>query len=279
MKENSLKRKIIGIVEMLIGLCLFSIAFNFFLLPNNLVFGGVSGLSIVFSKQFDPSLFVLIISIFLLFVSFIFLGKETTARSIVGSLLLPLFIKLGEIPTLYIDIGEVDLLVAAIYGGVLTGLGLGLVYKNGFTTGGTDIVNQLVNKYVGFSIGKSMFICDGLIVISGVFAFGIVRCMYAGIVLFIISKLSDRVMLGISRSKAFYIVTNYPNEVKRFIVDELKHGVTEFNAKGGYDKETQKVLFSVVPTQDYYNFKNGIKRIDKEAFFVAVDAFESGGGS
>ena len=90
-----------------------------------------------------------------------------------------------------------------------------------------------------------------------------------------ISKLSDKMILGISNSKAFYIITDYPEEVRKFILKELGHGVTEFNAKGGFKKETQKVLFSVIPTREYYMFKEGLRKIDKSAFFVTVDAFES----
>jgi len=278
-KKKNYKKIFVRYFEFIFGLILFSIGFNYFLLPNNLVFGGASGLAIVFDHLWgvDPSLFVLIFSLSLLFVSLFLLGKEVTARSVIGSLLLPLFMKLTEILTLYFPIGETELLIAALYGGVFTGIGLGLVYKTGFTTGGTDIINQIVNKYAGFSIGKSIFICDGLIVISGAFVFGIVRAMYAGIVLFLISKLSDKMILGISNSKAFYIITDYPEEVRKFILKELGHGVTEFNAKGGFKKESQKVLFSVIPTREYYLFKEGLKVIDKDAFFVTVDAFESSG--
>ena len=278
-KKNNLKKQIIRYSEFILGLLLFSVGFNYFLFPNNLVFGGASGLSIVFNNLCgtDPSLFVLVVSIILLFISLVLLGKEVTARSVIGSLMLPLFMKLTELFTIYFPIGEVDLLIAALYGGVFTGIGLGLVYKTGFTTGGTDIINQIINKYVGFSIGKSIFICDGLIVLSGVFVFGIVRAMYAGIVLFLISKLSDKMILGISNSKAFYIITDYPEEVRKFILKELGHGVTEFNAKGGFKKESQKVLFSVIPTREYYMFKEGLRKIDKSAFFVTVDAFESMG--
>ena len=280
MKEKKNKDIIIMIVEFVLGLTLFSLAFNLFLLPNDLVFGGVSGLSIVFSSKFgiDPSIFVLVVNIFLLLISFIFLGKEKTAKGIIGSLLLPLFMKLTEIITLYVDLSDIDILVAALYGGVLAGIGIGLVYKTGFNTGGTDIINLIINKYVGFSIGKSMFVSDGIIVLSGIFVFGLVKSMYAGIVLFLLSKLSDRVILGIGKSKAFYIITDEPEKVRDFIVKKLGHGITEINAKGGFKKETQKVLFTVIPTQEYYQIKNELNRIDKSAFFVVVDAFESKGG-
>ena len=276
MKVN---KNLVRYSQFLLGLVLFSVGFNYFLLPNNLVFGGLSGLSIVFDRLWgiDPALFVLIGSLILLVFSYFLLGKEVTARSVVGSLLLPLFMKFIGILSFYYPIGETELLIAALYGGVFTGIGLGLVYKTGFTTGGTDIVNQIVNKYIGFSIGKSIFICDGIIVLSGVFVFGIVKAMYAGIVLFLISKLSDRMILGISNSKSFYIITDHPDEVRKFILKELGHGVTEFSAKGGFKKETQKVLFSVIPTREYYLFKEGLKAIDKDAFFVTLDAYESMG--
>lgn len=280
MKEKKIKKRIISFLEFVLGLTIFSLAFNLFLLPNNLVFGGVSGLSIVFNSKFgiDPAMFTLMINVGLLFVSFAFLGKEMTARGIIGSLLLPFFMKLTEIVTIYVNFEGIDLLVAALYGGVLAGIGIGLVYKTGFNTGGTDIVNLIINKYVGFSIGKSMFVSDGLIVLSGVFVFGLVNSMYAGIVLFLLSKLSDRVILGIGRSKAFYIITDEPDKVKEYIVNKLGHGITELNAKGGFKKETQKLLFTVIPTQEYYLIKSELNKIDKSAFFVVVDAFESRGG-
>ena len=155
---------------------------------------------------------------------------------------------------------------------------MGLVYKTGFTTGGTDIINQIINKYVGFSIGKSMFVSDGFIVASGLFVNGIESTMYAGIVLFLIGKLSDRVILGISKSKAFYIITSEPDKIREFVVKKLGHGITELSAKGGFKKESQKMLMTVVPTQDYYSLKAGLYDIDKDVFFVAVDAYESKGG-
>lgn len=280
MKEKKIKNKIISYLEFILGLTLFSLAFNLFLLPNNLVFGGVSGLSIIFNSLYniDPSMFVLVVNIALLFISFACLGKEMTARGIIGSLLLPFFIKITEILTIYVNFEGIDLLVAALYGGVLAGIGVGLIYKTGFNTGGTDIINLIINKYVGFSIGRSMFVSDGIIVLFGVFVYGIVNSMYAGIVLFLLSKLSDRVILGIGRAKAFYIITDYPNEVKEFIVNKLGHGITEMNAKGGFKRESQKLLFTVIPTQEYYLIKQELHKIDKSAFFVVVDAFESRGG-
>lgn len=275
-KKHLLRRYL----QLLIGLLIASIAFNLFLLPNNIVFGGVSGISIIIKQIFglDPSIFIMISSALLLVVSYIFLGKETTSASIVGSILFPVFVKLTEGITGIISLGETEMLLAAIFGGVLYGLGAGLVFKAGFTTGGTDIVNQILSKYLHISIGNAMLIDDGLIVLSGVFVFGINKLMYALITVYIIGMLTDKVLLGISDSKAFYIVTEEDEKVREYVLNYLNHGVTIFNARGGFTKEKQKVLMTVVPTKEYFKLKEGIHEIDKSAFFVVMDAYEVFGG-
>ena len=275
-KKHFLRRYI----QLLIGLFIASIAFNLFLLPNNIVFGGVSGISIIIKQIFglDPSIFIMIASALLLVVSYIFLGKETTSASVIGSILFPVFVELTEGISGIISLGETEMLLSAIFGGVLYGLGAGLVFKAGFTTGGTDIINQILSKYLHISIGNAMLIDDGLIVLSGVFVFGINKLMYALITVYIIGMLTDKVLLGISDSKAFYIVTEEDEKVRDYVLNYLNHGVTIFNARGGFTKEKQKVLMTVVPTKEYFKLKEGIHEIDKSAFFVVMDAYEVFGG-
>ena len=135
-----------------------------------------------------------------------------------------------------------------------------------------------MNKYAKVSIGTSMLIIDGLIVLSGGFVFGWTKFMYAIIVLYIISILTDKVLLGISSSKAFYIVTSKQEEISDYVINELGHSVTIFDAKGGYSKTKNPVLFTVIPTKEYYKLKVGINEIDKNAFFTVVDAYEVLGG-
>lgn len=274
------KKNMIRMLYFLSGLFIFSFAFSFFLSPNNLVFGGVSGLSIIFKElfNFDTSLFVLVVSLLLLILSFAILGKEKTMGTIVGSLLLPVFLKITEIMTEYIVFDEMEMIISAIFGGFLAGVGLGLVYKAGFTTGGTDILNQIFHKIFKMSIGKAMFIIDIIIVASSIFVFGFNTFMYAVIVLYLMTVMTDRVILGIGQSKAFYIVTDKTVEVKKFVLNKLGHGVTIFDAVGGFSKEDQKVLFCVVPTREYFILKEGINKIDNDAFFIVCDAYEVIGG-
>ena len=161
---------------------------------------------------------------------------------------------------------------------MLYGFGAGLVFKAGFTTGGTDIVNQIISKYFKTSLGKSMLFSDGLIVLCSGLFFGINSMLYSIIILYIISLMSDRVVLGTSDNKIFYIVTKKDEEVKEFILKYLNHGVTIFKGKGGYSKNNENVLMAVLPTKDYYRLKEGINEIDKDAFFIVTDSYEVFGG-
>lgn len=274
--KSSVKRHL----QLLIGCLLIATSYNLFLVPNNIVAGGVAGFAIIINHLFniDNSLVILIGSIFLLILSYFLLGKEKTKATILGSLLFPVCVNLTKNIGNIIDIDTNQLLLISVFGGVVYGFGAGLIYKAGFTTGGTDIINQILSKYLKISMGNSMLYCDGTIVLLTAFVFGPTQFMYSIIILYVISYMSDRVILGVSDSKAFYIVTEEEEKIKEYILKYLNHGVTVFNAKGGYAKENQKVLMCVLPTKDYYKLKEGIHEIDPHSFFVVTDAYEVFGG-
>lgn len=280
LEEIREKSKYKRLVRFIIGCFLVAIAYNLFLAPNDIVAGGVGGIAIILNElfKFDYSTVILIGNIILLIVSYIFLGKEKTRGSILGSLVFPICVKLTSDIGTYIDIDNSQLLLSAVFGGVLYGFGAGMIFKAGYTGGGTDILSQLINKYLKLSIGKSILCTDGTIVVLSSLVFGTNKLLYAIITLYIISLISDRVILGISDSKAFYIVTDEEQAIKEYILKYLNHGVTVFNAKGGFAKEKQTVLMCVLPTKDYYRLKEGISEIDPDAFFVVTDAYEVFGG-
>ncbi|MEG0995229.1 MAG: YitT family protein, partial [Bacilli bacterium] len=227
---------------------------------------------------FEPATFIFISSSVLLIISFFALGKEKTAMSILGTLLFPLFVKLTADINMYLDIDTSNLLLTAIFGGVLYGFGAGLVFKAGFTTGGTDILNQIASKYLKISMGKAMLMTDGLIVLSGGFVFGFTKFMYALIILYLIGVITDKVLLGISESKAFYITTSKDEEVRDYIINVLGHSVTIFNVKGGYSNDKKTMLLAVIPTKEYFVLREGLREIDADAFFVVTDSYEVIGG-
>lgn len=283
-EENILKKiyttdKIKRYSQFLLGMLVVAFAYNVFILPSSVVYG-VGGLGVMFKHLFswNPSVVILIGSILLLLLSFITLGFEKTKNSIIGSLLSPVFIYLTESIGNHVNLTGADPILIVIFGAVITGFGLGLIFKSGFTTGGTDILNQIVSKYFKMSLGNSMFFTDGVIILSSVFVFGWTKLMYSIISLYIISVMTDKVILGISQSKAFYIITEHETDVKRYITNTLKHGITVLDGRGGYTGNNQKVIMCIIPTKEYFMVKEGIKQIDKDAFFIVTDAYEVSGG-
>ena len=275
-KKSLVKRTI----EFIIGCFLIALAYNIFVVPNNLVPGNVGGLAVIFNRLFNisNSIVILILNIFLLILSYILLGKEKTKATILGSLLLPVFVSLTENINIWLQIDTSQVLLSSIFGGIIYGFGAGMVFKAGFTTGGTDIINQIICKYGKTSMGKSMLMSDVLIVLSSGVVFGINNMMYSILMLYIISLMADRVVLGVSESKMFMIVTDKEEEVRKFILKELGQKITVFNAHGGYKKKLENVIMTVLPTKDYYLLKEGIKTIDENAFYIITDSYEVFGG-
>ena len=266
--------------QFVLGCLIVSLSYNIFIAPNNIVPGGVGGIAIILNSLFniDYSIVITILNGVLLILSLLLLGREKTRATVLGSILFPLFISLTEHINVWLQIDTSNLLLSTICGGLMFGFGAGLIFKAGFTTGGTDITNQIISKYLKLSIGKSMLICDGAIVIASAIFFGINHMMYSILMLYIISLISDRVILGISDSKAFFIVTDKDEEVRKYILKVLGHGVTIFDAKGGRHRENETVLMVVIPTKDYYKLKEDINEIDKEAFYIITDTYEVFGG-
>lgn len=268
------------LLEFITGCLIVAIAYNVFVAPNKLVPKGVGGIAVILNSLFgvSNSAVIFILNGLLLIASLIFLGQEKTKATIFGSIIFPVFVKLTEDINVWLQIDSSQILLSAVFGGIIYGLGTGLIFKAGFTTGGTDIVNQIVSKYGKITIGKSMLVSDRLIVLSSGIFLGINNMLYSIISLYITSLISDRVVLGISDSKTFLIITDKEDEVKDFIIEKMKHGVTVFNAKGGYHRETENVLMTVLPTKEYYRLKEGIRKIDKYAFYIITDTYEVFGG-
>ena len=266
---------------MLCGLFISSFAFNLFFAPNNIVVGGISGLSLIIKEYFHikPSLFISIASVFLIIISFIFIGKEKTLNTLIVVIIYPIFIEATSKITNHIDLETSSLLLTIIFGGALDGLASGLILKEGFSAGGTQIITQIMYKYLHMSLGKSSLIVNSLIIITAIFTFGITKSMYAVIALYISSTITDRVILGVSNNKSFYIITDKEEEVCEFIIQKLHHTVTIINAKGGYSNKNKKLLLCIIPTKEYFLVKEVVLEIDKNAFFLITDSYEAVGGA
>ena len=274
------KDLLVRFAEFIVGVFLVSISYNVFLLPSNTVYG-VGGIGIILKKLFNivPAITIFISSMILLVLSLFTLGKKKTLRTVAGSILYPIFIAATSYYVNYFDLGKLEPVVIVIIGAVTHGIGLGLIFKAGYTTGGTDILNDIVAKFGKVSIGKAMLLTDGLIILISLFVFNFPTFIYSIISLYIISVMTDKVILGISQSKTFYIITDNETSVKKYIMNNLNHGVTVLQGRGGYTGDNQKVIMCTLPTREYFILKEGLKEIDPEAFFLVTDAYEVSGGA
>lgn len=275
LKEIHESKKVRRTFMFIIGILLLSASFNLFIKPSHLIFG-VSGLSIIAEKLFaiDSSLVILIGNILLLIACYIFLGKEKAKVSIIGSLLYPLCIKMTEFLPQYIDLSGTEPIVIALCGATISGLGTGIVFKNNYNSGGTDILKQIFAKYGKMPYSKANIYSEGLIMFLGGIVFGWQAFIYSLITLVTSGKISDKVIMGISEYKTLQIVTSKENEIKEFITKNLNHGITEIDAKGGYTNEKKKILLCAIPTREYFLTTEGIKKLDPEAFVIAIDTYE-----
>ena len=268
------------VLEFLIGCFTVSLAYNIFIAPNNLVPGGVGGIAVILDNLFgiSNSTVIIIANTFLLIASLILLDKDKTRASLLGTMMFPIFVKLTENVNVWLQVDTSHLLLSALFGGILYGLGAGIVFRAGFTMGGTDIINQILSKYLKQSIGTSMLMSDGLIVLSSAVFFGMNSMLYSIIILYCISLMADRVILGISDSKAFFIITDKEDEVREYVLKTLGHGVTVFKGQGGYKRHNENLLMAVIPTREYYRLTEGIRMIDKDAFYIITDTYQVFGG-
>lgn len=272
--------KIRSFLIIIIGTMISAVAFNIFFSPYYIVSGGLSGIAVLLNYlfNFDEALVIFILSVILFIVGFLFLNKEEMLKSFLGSILFPLFIYLSNLILVKLNLQIDNRLLASIIGGVMFGFGLGIIYKEGYTTGGVDILTKIFNKYFHISFGVLTFLIDLVITFMGCIVFGLETFIYSGISIYVYSVMIDKVILGLSGNKSFYIITDKPNKVKKFIMEDLKHGVTILKGKGAYTGEERYILFVVIPTRDYYKLKDGLRNIDSKAFFVVSNSYEVGGG-
>lgn len=257
---------------LVIGLLIYATAYNVFFVPNNLVFGGSSGIAILLKHLINPSITIAIISIVSILFTYLFLGKNETINCLVGALLFPLFVTLTS--NVSLPVPKDDMMLVAICGATLIGLGNGIIGRTGLGTGGIDSLVKIIEKKFKISSGNAFMITNGIILLFGGYEFGYRILLYAIIILYIISIVQDKVVLSISMNKTFFIVTSEVPKVKEYIMNNLSRGVTVLDAKGGFTNMKEEVIMAVIPTMEYFKAKEGILEIDPNAFFTITDSYQ-----
>ena len=276
------KRAIIDGVSLVLGVFLYALCFNMFLIPNDLVVSGFSGVAIVAQRLFgwSASAFIYITNGILLIVSLIFLGWKMTKRNIVGSVMYPVMITASEPIAKFLNsyiMGD-DFYLILLFAIIMYGVSSGLIYRTGFSTGGSDIIMQILNKYLKISESKSMIVANSLIILASMLVFGFTKGVYSFIILICSTYFIDKLMFGLSDSKVFYIYTKKVRKIKKIILNDFQTGFTSIPSRGGYSKRRGFMIMCVVPNRDYYFFKQKILEIDPQAFIIINSCYEVNGG-
>lgn len=281
MSKEDIKTLVTG-VTFVFGIFLLAMCYHLFLLPNEFITGGTNGLAIIFNKLFniDPTVFLYMSRIVLLIISFICLGYKKTLPTVLGSLLYPIMVTITEPIALallkYINTSQV--LISVVITGFLYGASSALIYKSGFTTGGGDVIMELIKKYAKVSTSVANFSYSFIILLMGAFVFGFESFIYSIIILLISNHFIDKITLGVSLSKVFFIYTNKLSEVKKVITEEYDSGVTILQSKQEFLHKKGEILMVAVSNLDCYRLRNRILELDPDAFFVINDCYEVNGG-
>ena len=262
MISESDKETIFEGLSFVFGVFLYALCFNTFLIPNDLVVSGFSGVAIVTQKLFgwNNQIFIYVTNFVLLGLSFIFLNWKTTKKNIVGSIMFPLMITITTPVANFLNdklIGD-DFIIILLFSIILYGVSSGLIYRSGFSTGGSDIIMQIINKYIHVSESKAMIFANSLIIIIGMLTFGFNKGVYSFIILITSTYFIDKIMFGISDSKVFYIYTKRVRKIKKLILEDFKTGLTIIPSRGGYSLKRGHMIMCVLSNHDYYRFKEAI---------------------
>lgn len=273
MKKKT-QRFIIDYLGITVGSFLTAIGLIVFLIPNKIAAGGVSGIVTVIYHIFglQPGLMMFVINIPLFIIGIKVLGKRIGFRTLYGIIVLSLSI---DLLNPYVPILTHDPLLASLYGGGILGLGLGIVFKSRGTTGGTDLMAALLNRFFPvFSIGQGLLLIDALVVALAGIIFNAEVALYAVISLIVSTKVIDLVQEGFNLAKATLIISNKSDQIKDDILDKMKRGVTTLQGKGGYTGQNKNVLLVIVSRAEVSRLKNLVLLIDPHAFVIITEVHE-----
>jgi uncharacterized membrane-anchored protein YitT (DUF2179 family) len=260
-----------------IGVVILAIAIKFFLVPNKIAAGGVTGISIIINylvPSISVGLIMLILNIILFIVAFIVIGGKFGAKTIYASLSLSGLISiLDKIISPDVAITH-DLLLASIFGTFLTGIGMGLVFNQNASTGGTDILAKILNKFVHLDIGKSLLAVDFIIALAAGVAFSPELGMYGLLAVILNGFMIDMVIEGMNSCKKVIVMSSKNDVISQYVIEDLDRGCTIFEGKGAYSGNNINVLYTVLDRKQFVKLRNYIKEIDRNAFITVSEAHE-----
>ncbi|WP_373687656.1 YitT family protein [Virgibacillus proomii] len=269
---QKMNKSVISYTQIIFGATLVGLSYNIFILPAKLAAGGISGVSTILFELYDlsPAYVQFIINIPIFFIGWLALGKDFSWKTLVGTFWVPFIIWLSS----DIPFAITNPLLGAVYGGIVLGVGLGVVYKGNGSTGGTAAIAQIVKKFTGLSSGYSQFIVDGLVVISSIIVFNIELTLFALMCIYITSKTIDIVQLQTAATKLIMIITENEERIQSLIQNELDRGLTKVRSVGGYSDQDKTMILCVAEKQEAVHLKKILQQEETESFVIFLNASE-----
>jgi len=271
-----LKIRVKNIVFILIGAAIFSFGLVHFNMQHNLGEGGFTGITLLlfFLWDIDPAISNIVLNIPVFFIGWKILGRNTFVYTLVGTLSVSLFLWIFQIYQIQIGL-EDDMTLVALFAGVFIGIGLGIIFRFGGTTGGVDIIARIINKFTSWSIGKAMFVFDFLVIITSILTFlELSEGMYTLLAVFVGARVIDFIQEGAYAAKGAFIISNQSEEIAEQIMEKMERGVTILNGHGSFSKEKRNVLYCVVARNEIVRMKNIINQTDPSAFVSMTTVHE-----
>lgn len=264
-----MKKTAFEIMMIIIGSFLFALSINLFVIPNELGEGGVTGTTVILYYLFgwSPSVVSLLLNGLLILVGYKFLNKTTTLYTIICTLCISIALDLTEGWMIQSN----EIILNSIYGGVLTGIGLGLIFRAGGTSAGTAILAKITHKYFRWSISYGLLFFDVIVVLASWFIIGTEGVMLTILMLYIATKVMDYMIEGLSSKRAITIVSQSFEEIAMKVNEDMNRGVTVLRGYGYYTKHNKDILYIIISKQEITRLRKIIKEIDPKAFISVQD--------
>ena len=269
-----MKNKLIDILGIMVGNFLLAVSVAYFVLPYDILSGGVAGISVITKEVWgwSPTLVIDILVIGLFVVGAFVLGKDFAIKTALSSFIYPFFLEiLVRFP---IEL-NIDVLMSSLFGGLIAGIGVGIAFRHNASTGGTDIIALTANKYFDIPVSTAVMITDGIITVRGLITYGLQDVLMGIIYIYVSSVAINKVMVPkTNEAVALYIITEKKKEICEYIHTDLFRGSTILQGQGGFTAQERDVILTVVSKNQYHSLSSFIEKTDPYAFVIVSDAKE-----
>ncbi|GGC84465.1 membrane protein [Thalassobacillus devorans] len=255
------------LILLIIGSFIFAIGINYFAIPNKLSEGGIIGITIVTYYLFgwSPGITNFVLNTSLVAIGYKYFTKRMTLLTIISIIFTSVFL---HITTGWGDQLNGDTLLAALFAGLAVGMGIGLIFKAGGTSGGTTILARLLNQWLGWSVGSAMLIIDIAVIVGSSFVIGKEKAMYTLIAVYVGAKVIDAIVEGTEERSAVMIISDKSEEILQVVMDKMSRGVTVLEARGGYSQADKNVLYIVINKREIVQLKKLVEDIDPDTYIT-----------